>query len=92
MQKGGYFGGYPILIKNENKIKNYLKLFNKYQIKFIKYPWLLHHKMKIFSGDENVSLTNSEKIHKQVILITISQKLNLNLDNLKKLFKDCDEV
>ena len=48
--------------------------------------------MKIFSGDENVSLTNSEKIHKQVILITISQKLNLNLDNLKKLFKDCDEV
>ena len=91
-KRGGYFGGYPMFIKNENKIENYLNLFNKYKIKFTKYPWLLHHKMKIFSGDENISLVNSEKIHKQVILITISQKLNLNLDDLKRLIKDCDEI
>lgn len=43
----------------------------------VQYPWLLHHKMKIFSGDENISLVNSEKIHKQVILITISEKIKL---------------
>lgn len=90
-ERGGYFGGYPIFIKNENKISNYLNLFDKYKIKYKKYPWLLHHKMKIFNGNENLSLINSEKIQKQVILITISQKLNLNLNDLKKLFEDCDK-
>ncbi len=91
-KRGGYFGGYPIFIKDENKINNYLNLFNKYKIKYIKYPWLLHHKMKIFNGNENLSLINTEKIHKQVILISISQKLDLNLNNLRKLFKNCDEI
>ena len=91
-KRGGYFGGYPIFINNEKKIKDYLNLFNKYKIKYTKYPWLLHHKMKIFNADENLSLKNTEQIHKQVILITISQKLDLNLKILKKFIEDCDKI
>ena len=48
--------------------------------------------MKIFNADENLSLKNTEQIHKQVILITISQKLDLNLKILKKFIEDCDKI
>lgn len=91
-RRGGYFGGYPVFIKYEKNIKDYLNLFDKYNIKYVKYPWLLHHKMEIFNSDKNLILKNTEQIYKQVILITISQKLDLNLKILKKLIEDCDKI
>ena len=59
--RGGFFGGYPVIIHDEKNKNKIIKIFNSFNLKLIRYPWLNHHKMKIYTQD-TIVLKNTEKI------------------------------
>jgi len=86
--RGGFFNGYPCVIDNEKNIKQILTIFHKNKIKISPYPWLMHHKMNIYSNTTN-NLDVTEKIYKKIFFIHIPYFLNLNFKNLKKSLVEC---
>ena len=89
--RGGFFGGYPIIIKNKDKINEVKKIFKKYKINLDPYHWLLHHKLNIFCNDE-VKLPISEDIIDRFFLLRIPFFLNFNHKSLKKCLKECEKI
>ena len=87
-KRGGYFGGYPFVISEENKIKEIKENFKKFNIDLLPYPWPLHHKMKIFNTNEN-ELKNTEELEKKLFSIRIPFFLNFNFQNLEKCLSNC---
>ena len=85
---GGLFGGYPIIFKDVIKIKQIEETFKKFKINIKPYPWLLHHKMDIYSKEQN-SLPVTEKIKDLLFTITIPFFLNFNFKNLENCLLDC---
>jgi len=89
--RGGFFGGYPIILKNSDKIDRYKDIFKKYRINLDPYHWLLHHKMKIFNNDD-VKLPVSENIINKFFLLRIPFFMNFNYKNLEKCLNECEEI
>jgi len=89
--RGGFFGGYPVILKNINKIEKYKEIFKKYKINLDPYHWLLHHKMNIFDNEE-VELPISEDIINKFYLLRMPFFLNFNYKNLKKCLNECEEI
>ena len=86
--RGGFFGGYPIIIVDEINKKKIIDTFNSFNLKLIKYPWLNHHKMKIYTQD-NIKLDNTEEIYEKFFLLNIPYLLNFNY---KILFKCLEKI
>ena len=81
--RGGFFGGYPIIIDETKNISKIISIFNSFNLKLIKYPWLNHHKMKIYTQD-NIMLNNTEDISEKFFLLNIPYLLNFNYNVLSK--------
>ncbi len=86
--KGGFFGGFPIIFTNNNNIELILKIFKKFNLSLKKYPWLSHHKLKIYAADENI-LKVTENIEDKLYLLQIPYFLNINYSNLKNCLDEC---
>ncbi len=86
--RGGFFGGYPVIFNDIEKIDEIKKIFEKFKIELYPYHWLPHHKMNIFNSDET-KLIVSESIIKNFFMIKIPYFLNFNFDNFKKCLLDC---
>tara|TARA_B110000503_G_C7161650_1_gene419945 strand:+ start:1924 stop:3060 length:1137 start_codon:yes stop_codon:yes gene_type:complete len=87
-ERGGFFGGYPFFFTDKKNISEIKKVFNKYKINLIKYPWYLHHQMDIF-GKTKTKLTTTEKMSDQFYMIHIPYFLNFNFRKLKKCLSEC---
>ena len=74
-ERGGFFGGYPILFKDLKNINSIKNIFTKNNIKIFPYPWLLHHKLDVFSKEE-VHLSVTEDISQKFYFIKIPFFLN----------------
>ncbi len=84
--RGGFFGGYPIIINNEKNITKILEIFDNFNLKLTKYPWLQHHKMRIYSSD-NIELKITEKLSEKLFLLNITYLLNFKYKNLELCLK-----
>jgi len=87
-KRGGFFGGYPLIIKDIRSIDEINKKFKKYKINLISNPWMQHHKLNIYT-DTNITLLETEKIDKHFFLIGIPFFLNFNFKKLKKCLEEC---
>jgi len=87
-QRGGFFGGYPIIFEDETKIDQIRKIFLKYKIEIYPYHWMLHHKMNLFNKEE-IKLPITEEIINKFFLIKIPFFLNFNFKNFKDCLDDC---
>jgi perosamine synthetase len=87
-ERGGFFGGYPILFKDLKNINSIKNIFTKNNIKIFPYPWLLHHKLDVFSKEE-VHLSVTEDISQKFYFIKIPFFLNFNFKNLEKCLLEC---
>ena len=81
--RGGFFNGYPFIINDKTNIEKISNLFAKNNIKIFSYPWLMHHKMELYSKNKE-DLKNTEDIVDKVYFIKIPFLLNFNFINLKK--------
>ena len=81
--RGGFFGGYPIIIDETKNINKIINIFNSFNLKLIKYPWLNHHKMKIYTQD-NIVLNNTEIFSVKFFLLNIFYLLNFKYNVLSK--------
>ena len=86
--RGGFFNGYPCIIDNHENIKKIVNIFQKNKIKISPYPWLMHHKMNIYSNTTN-NLNVTEKISKKIFFIHMPYFLNFNFKNLEKSLFEC---
>jgi len=87
-KRGGFFGGYPLIIKDIRSIDEINKKFKKYKINLISNPWMQHHKLNIYT-DTNITLLETEKIDKHFFLIGIPFFLNFIFKKLKKCLEEC---
>lgn len=80
-ERGGYFGGYPILINskeiNSNDIIKYLK---KQGIESLGYPFVQHHKLQIYNDNKKrvdavAGIIDSADDYKKVNKLHITEKL-----------------
>ena len=86
--RGGFFGGYPIIFENEEKINEIKKIFKKFDLELFDYHWMNHHKMDIYSKD-TIDLPITENILNKFYLIKIPFFLNFKFKNLKMCLKEC---
>ena len=86
--RGGFFGGYPIIFENEEKINEIKKIFKKFDLELFDYHWMNHHKMDIYSKDK-IDLPITENILNKFYLIKIPFFLNFKFKNLKMCLKEC---
>jgi perosamine synthetase len=89
--RGGFFGGYPIIIKNNDKIEKIKTIFKKYKIDIYPYHWLNHHQMEVF-GDENLELPVTQEIKIKFYHIKIPYFLNFNFKKLKDCLSECEKI
>ena len=87
-KRGGFFNGYPFIIDNDENIKKITNIFQKNKIKISPYPWLMHHKMSIYSNDNN-HLEITEKKSKKIFFIHIPFFLNFDFKKLEKSLVEC---
>ena len=87
-QRGGFFGGYPIIFEDETKIDQIKNIFSKYKLEIHPYHWMLHHKMNLFNKEE-IKLPITEEIINKFFLIKIPFFLNFNFKNLKDCLNEC---
>ena len=87
-QKGGFFGGYPLIFEDITHIQKIKENFKKYKLNLIPNPWLLYHKMEMYNAI-NYDLPVTEKINDHFFLIGIPYFLNFNFKSLKKCLKEC---
>ena len=89
--RGGFFGGYPIILKNFENIVKIKKIFENHNFNINSYYWYNHHKMEAF-GNEKFVLPVTESIQKKMYLIKIPYFLNFNFKKLKDCLHECDKV
>ena len=89
-ERGGFFGGYPFFLNNIEHINEIKKIFEKFKINLIKYPWYSHHQMEIFSKDKS-KLPVTEKMVDHFYMIKIPYFLNFNFKNLEKCLAECKD-
>ncbi len=81
--RGGFFGGYPLLINKLDNIEKIKRIFQMNDFKLTQYPWLLHHKMRIFNS-EDIQLPTTENISDRFFLLNIPFFLNFKFKKFKK--------
>ncbi len=89
--RGGFFNGYPCIIENTENITKILDMFKKNKIKVSSYPWLMHHKMNIYSKD-TYELEVTEQLSKKNFFIFIPYFLNFNFKKFKKTLVECKKL
>ena len=87
-ERGGFFGGYPFIFNDLTKIKQLEENFKKFKINLLPYPWMLHHKMDIYSK-EQCNLTVTEEVANYFFMMNIPYFLNFNFKNLQNCLLDC---
>ena len=87
-ERGGYFGGYPIIFNDINDISKIKEKFKKFKITITENPWLLHHKLKIYNN-LNIVLPITEKVDNLFFLIRIPYFLNFNFKKLENCLTEC---
>lgn len=88
VKRGGFFGGYPIIFNDLNNIETILKNFNKFKINLVPNPWMLHHKMEVYTKEE-CPLPITENIAKRFYIINIPYLLNFNFKKLENCLWEC---
>ena len=81
--RGGFFGGYPLIINKFENVEKIKQIFLNYNFKLTAYPWLLHHKMEIYNS-QSTPLIVTEDISERLFFLKIPFFLNLKFQNLKK--------
>tara|TARA_B100000886_G_scaffold337536_1_gene298439 strand:- start:689 stop:1822 length:1134 start_codon:yes stop_codon:yes gene_type:complete len=87
-ERGGYFGGYPIIFNDIEKISLIKERFKKFKINLIENPWPLNHKLEIYR-ESNSYLPVTEQISNLFFLIKIPYFLNFDFKKLKECLKEC---
>ena len=85
--RGGFFGGYPLIINELNNIEKVKKIFKNNRLQLMDYPWLLHHKMPIYNTNE-CQLSSTENIANKLFLLNIPQFLNFKFKNFENCLKE----
>ena len=85
--RGGFFGGYPLIINELNNIEKVKKIFKNNRLQLMDYPWLLHHKMSIYNTNE-CQLSSTENIANKLFLLNIPQFLNFKFKNFENCLKE----
>ena len=69
-QSGGFFGGLPLIIDPKYiDIEDVVKIFQSNALNVIRYPWPMHHKLALFNEDKLSSLTNTEFLRDNMLLL-----------------------
>ena len=79
--RGGFFGGYPLLINNLENCEKIKSIFQNSGLKLTKYPWLLHHKMNIYNSNV-IDLPVTEDISNRFFLLNIPFFLDFKFKKL----------
>ena len=87
-ERGGFFGGYPVIFSGINNISKIKDKFKKYKIIIFENPWLLHHKLKIYNNT-NFDLPVTEYNNNIFFLMKIPYFLNFNFKNLENCLTEC---
>ena len=89
--RGGFFGGYPIILNNLINIKEIEENFKNSKIRLLPNPWMQHHKMEVYNKEECI-LQNTEDLDKKFYIIGVPYFLNFNFKALEDCLKDCEKI
>ena len=89
--RGGFFGGYPIILNNLSNIKEIEENFKNSKIRLLPNPWMQHHKMEVYNKEECI-LKNTEDLDKKFYIIGVPYFLNFNFKALENCLKDCEKI
>jgi perosamine synthetase len=89
--RGGFFNGYPCIIDNSQNVEKILSTFQKNEIKILSYPWLMHHKMSLYT-DDFFNLVTTEKLSKKIFFIQIPYFLNFDFTKFKKVIDKLNKI